>query len=183
MLTLKIPAQDVYDESTNTFYNIKDTTIHLEHSLLAISKWEAKHQKPFLDNREQKTVDEVIDYIKCMCVDPEDSFEPEVWKALSRKDIQKIEKYILDKMTASTVNVHNKSPQRRSQTITSELLYYYMSALSIPFDCENWHLSRLMMLIQIAAVEQQGPQKMPASEMIAQRNALNKARQAKMIHH
>lgn len=180
MLSIKIPAQKVYDENTSTFYEIKETVLHLEHSLIAISKWEAKWQKPFLDHNTQKTVEEITDYIRCMCTDSEESIDTNVWKALSRRDVKRIEEYISDKMTASTVNNRNKKPQRKAQVLTSELLYYYMSALGIPFDCESWHFSRLIMLIQIAAAEQQGSQKMPRNEMIAQRNALNKARQAKM---
>jgi hypothetical protein len=180
MLSIKIPAQKVYDENTSTFYDLKDTVLHLEHSLIAISKWESKWQKPFLDQTTPKTVEEITDYIRCMCVDEEEVIDPYIWKALSRRDAKRIEEYISNKMTASTVNNRNKKPQKKAQVFTSELIYYYMSALGIPFECENWHFSRLMMLIQIAVVEQQGPQKMPRNEMISQRNALNKARQAKM---
>lgn len=181
MHILKIPEQQLYDERDSMFYKIPATTLHLEHSLVAISKWEAKWQKPFLDLHTEKTVEEVMDYIRCMCVEPEDEYDPRVWLALSRKDVKEIEDYISNKMTASTVTNHGgKGPQRRAQIITSELLYYYLSAFGIPFDCENWHLARLMMLIQIAAAEQQGGKKMPRNEMISQRNALNKARQAKM---
>ena len=182
MHLLKIPEQQLYDESTSTFVHIPDTTLHLEHSLYAISKWEAKWNKPFLDQHTEKTPEEITDYIRCMCVDPEESYDPRVWNALSRRDVQSIENYISAKMTASTVNIRDKKPQRKAQVITSELLYYYLSAFGIPFDCEHWHLARLMMLIQIASVEQQGGKKMPRNEMISQRNALNRARQAKMRH-
>ena len=180
MFILKIPTQKIYDEATSTFHHIDGITLHLEHSLVAISKWEMKWQKPFLDPNAERTIEEVRDYIKCMCIDDQETLNQDVWKCISRKDIKDIEDYISNKMTASTVNNRNKKSQRKSQILTSELLYYYLSALNIPFECETWHLSRLIMLLQIAAAEQQTPQKMPKNEMIAQRNALNKARQAKM---
>lgn len=185
MLIIKVPAQKLYDEETAMFYDIGETTLHLEHSLLAISKWETKYQKPFLDAKTQKTIEEIMAYVECMSLDPEDAVDPRVWKAISRKDIKRIEDYISDKKTATTIsNVKNRGgKQRRAQIITSELLYYYMSTLGIPFECETWHLSRLMMLIQVAAIEQQGPQKMPRNEMLSQRKALNRARNAKMGKH
>jgi hypothetical protein len=182
MKIVNVPEQKIYDEASSTFYDIEPTTLRLEHSLQAISKWESKWKKPFLDPTVTKTPDEVLDYIRCMLVDPEDDIDPNVWKAISRKDLKEIEMYISNSMTATTVS-NKKTGKAASKKMTSELLYYYMSALGIPFDCDSWHLSRLLMLIQVAAVEQQGPKKMPKNEMISQRNELNRIRQAKMRKH
>lgn len=181
-IPIKIPAQKIYDEDTATFYDVKETTIHLEHSLLAISKWEAKWKKPFLDAKTEKSIEEIMDYIRCMCIESEDDVDPIIWKALSRQEVRRIENYISDKMTASTVTQREqkRASSKKQQVITSELLYYYMSELKIPFSCEMWHLGRLMMLIQIASVSQQPNKKMPKGANISQRKALNASRKKRL---
>ena len=49
-----IPATEYYDEVIEEFVTFDSRSIHvsLEHSLVAISKWEAKYHKPFLSNDE-----------------------------------------------------------------------------------------------------------------------------------
>lgn len=182
MLTVVVPAQKVFDEDTSTFYDIPETTLHLEHSLLAVSKWESIWQIPFLDNKKQKTPEQVLSYVQCMCLD---EVNPMVIKALTRKNVEQINDYLSNKMTATWISESAKNGAKKGsgKVITSELLYYYMSALQIPFTCETWNLQRLIMLIEVASLEQQPAKKMPKNEIISQRNALNKARQAKMRHH
>ena len=67
MLTLRVNGSEMYDEEKNEFYTENSTDLILEHSLLSISKWESKWHKPFLVN-DTKSVDEMIDYIRCMTV-------------------------------------------------------------------------------------------------------------------
>ena len=49
MLNITIPAREEFDSDTGCFSYYEATNLSLEHSLLAISKWESKWQKPFFD--------------------------------------------------------------------------------------------------------------------------------------
>jgi hypothetical protein len=88
-----------------------------------------------------------------------------------------------DPMTATTVNEKNipKGGPRAGKTVTSELVYYWMTALNIPFDpCQKWHFNRLMTLIRVASIEQQPPKKMSKRDIMAQNKSLNAARKARL---
>lgn len=180
MFKVTIREQKIFDEETSTFYDIQETTIRMEHSLLAVAKWESKWKVPFLSETRKQTPEEILDYIRCMCID---DIDPVILKGLSRKNIAQITEYMEDTATASWVNNSVNKGQKNKKVVTSELIYYYMSALNIPFECESWNIKRLIMLIEIASIEQQPPKKMPKGDMIAKRNSLNQARLAKMRHH
>lgn len=176
MLTITIDGDEIYNEETEEFSTDGDVVVHLEHSLLSVSKWESKHQKPFLTNKE-KTVDEIFDYIKAMIVDP--SLDPDVLMRCSQRNIDEIQKYIDSSQSATTFG---DMPGRRGpgEVITSELIYYWMVTFNIPFECELWHLNRLFSLIRICNIKQQKPKKMSRNEL-AQRNAeLNARRRAEL---
>ena len=68
----------------------------------------------------------------------------------------------------------------KKQIITSELIYYWMTALNIPFECQRWHLNRLMTLIEVAGIKNQPAKKMSKKDIAAQNRSLNAARRAKM---
>ena len=57
MLTITIPATEAWDERIERFVKTPETTLVLQHSLVSLSKWEARFKKPFLSN-EKKSVDE-----------------------------------------------------------------------------------------------------------------------------
>lgn len=174
MLVINVPEQDLYDPVSNEFIFIKKQTLHLEHSLLSISKWESKWHKPYL-SKEEKTVEEMIDYIRCMTISQ--NIDPNVYKCLTQENINDIVKYMEDPMTATTVNMHQK-PSR--EIVTSELIYYWMTALNIPFDpCQKWHLNRLLMLIQVCSIKSQPAKKMSRAEIMRRNTQLNAARRAK----
>lgn len=70
------------------------------------------------------------------------------------------------------------------QIITSELIYYWMVSYRIPFECQKWHLNRLLTLIRICNVEeakQSGKHggKMSKRDILSQNRALNAARRQK----
>ena len=68
MLQIVIPAEEQWNEKKEEFViTKKEQKITLEHSLVALSKWESKWQVPFLSKRE-KTYEETLDYIKCMTI-------------------------------------------------------------------------------------------------------------------
>lgn len=181
MLQLYIEGDDFFNEDTNEFISVKSRTIVLEHSLLSISKWEAKWKKPFLSNNHDKvdkTYEEFLDYIRCMTITT--NVDPLLYKCLTQSHVNTIKEYITDSMTATTINHYKKSPISR-RGVTSELIYYWMTASNIPIECEKWHLNRLLTLIEICSIENDPKKKkMSTYETARQNAALNAARRAKM---
>lgn len=174
MLKITVPAQELFDPQTSRFIDIPETKLSLEHSLVSVSKWEAHYCKPFL-TKDKRTQDEFIYYIKCMTLTQ--NVNPLVYTGLTQKNINDIASYIEAPMTATTIK-DRRGPRGR-QVITSELIYSWMVSYNIPFECQKWHLNRLMMLIRVCS-EQNNPQKMSKSELARQRTALNAQRRAKL---
>lgn len=173
MLQVNIPAAEYFDERTNEFIEVKPYTLQLEHSLISISKWEAKWCKPFL-GKEEKTAEETMDYIRCMTITQ--NVDPMAYRALPNEELQRIKEYINAPMTATWFSDKNKPPPSR-KVVTSELVYYWMIAQEIPFECEKWHFNRLMTLIRICGEKNQPPKKMSKSErksLMAQRRAASR---------
>ena len=172
MLEITIPEQEFYVPATKTFVYTSETVLHLEHSLVSISKWEAKYKKPFLESNE-KTVRESIDYIRCMTLD--NGINPLVYSGITNEMISSVDEYIQDPMTATWFKEVNK-PKRSHQVVTSELVYYWMTAFNIPFECECWHFNRLMTLIRICGEKNAKPKKMNKREAARRNTELNAAR-------
>lgn len=175
MLQIKIPGIDGWDERTEQFVTLPDTTIVLEHSLISISKWESKWHIPFL-GKDDKTPEQINDYIKCMTITP--NVKDEVYDRITREQVETIMAYTNDSMTATTIS--QRGGRRASREIvTSELIYYWMVALQIPFECQKWHINRLIMLIQICNVKKEPDKKMSKRSAMQQNAALNAARRQK----
>lgn len=176
-LKIHVPEQEFYDSENNEFITVKETELVLEHSLISISNWESKWHKPYL-SKEEKTNAELIDYIRCMTLNPK--VDPMIYKCLSRSIISQIVDYIKNPMTATTFASKDKKPSR--EIITNELIYYWMTELGIPFDpCQKWHLNRLFTLIEVCAIKKQPPKKMSKKDLMRRNSALNAQRRAK--HH
>lgn len=181
MLTIIIPPCEEkveWDEKKQEFHDIsafKGCTLNLEHSLISIKNWEAKWHVPFTTTKD-KTEEQAIHYIKCMTIN-KDAPE-EAYTHLTVKNIQDISDYINDPMTATTINNINKKKGSR-EIVTAELVYYWMIALQIPFECQKWHFNQLMTLIEVCNVKNSPPKKMSKSEIIDRNRALNQARRAK----
>ena len=174
MLYVNVKAFEMYDESADVFYNIEDTYLEMEHSLEAISKWESKYEKPFFNN--EFTNDEFLYYIKCMTINT----VPEiVFSGLTDNNIKKINTYITTKHTATVVNKRIQNSNNSGEMVTSELIYYWMVALQIPFECERWNINRLMTLIDICNVKNEPSQKMSNKDVMSQNRQLNAMRRAK----
>jgi len=178
MLQIVVPSADLFDENTNSFIQTNETVLKLEHSLLSISKWESKWQKPFLSSKagEKRTPYEMLDYIKCMTLNT--NVNDDIYLALSTDNIKEINKYITAPMTATTIYSRKPNPIDK-ETITSELLYYYMIVYNVPFECEKWHLNRLITLLRVCAVKN-NTKKMSKSELASHNRALNAARRKRL---
>lgn len=173
MLTITIPAVEMYDEQKNEFFIAqKEQTLQLEHSLVSLSKWESKWCKPFL-SKDNKTTEETLDYIKCMTITQ--NVKPETYNYLSPKNIADINAYINAPMTATTFYGDNQKGRNR-ETITSELIYFWMISLNIPMECQKWHLNRLLTLIRVCNVKNTPPKKRGKRELASEYAALNAAR-------
>lgn len=177
MLHLVIPEREYFDDEKQEFISIPEQSLNLEHSLVSISKWESKWQKPFLGEKE-RTYEEFVDYIKCMTLD--ENVNEETYSHLTKQEIDQVLKYVDDKMTATWFNEHDqKKGGRGGQAITSELVYYWMVAFQIPFTCETWHFNRLLTLIRICEVKNQPSKKMKKKDILKSNAALNEARRNK----
>lgn len=176
MLEITIPETEQWDELKQEFVCTKEQTLQLEHSLVSLSKWESKWCKPFL-SKEDKTFEETIDYIRCMTLNRH--VPDEVYGCLTRSNIKQINEYISAPMTATWFNKDATGRGSREQ-ITSELIYYWMIALNIPFECQKWHLNRLLTLIRVCNLKNQPSKKMSRREIMSRNAALNAARRKQL---
>lgn len=174
---IHVPEQEYYNEETKEFIYIKETTFKIEHSLVAISKWESKWHVAFLDDKVQKTDEMIIDYIKCMTISQ--NVNPEVYNYLPSETIKEINDYIGDPMTATTFSNTNNNPNT-GEFVTNELVYYWMIAQNIPLECEKWHFNRLMTLIRVCSEKNTPSKKMNQREILKNNRALNEARKKAM---
>lgn len=179
MLRITIPSQELYNEKENKIITTKETTLQLEHSLVSISKWESKWGKPFIsDGEENKSTEELIDYIKCMTITQ--NVDPKIYNYITVENIKEINEYINAPMTATTIK--QTASGTKKERITSELIYYWMVANEIPFDCEKWHLNRLLTLIRICSIKNQPSKKMSKNEILSRNAKLNAARRKAHRH-
>lgn len=183
MLKITIPAKEWYDEEKEEFVYSKEYTLQLEHSLISISKWESKWEKPFLDPRKEspeKTREEFIDYVRCMCLNP--NIPNDAFEGLTDENLQEINRYNNAKMTATWFSEHG--PKSRGMNnisvITSEVIYAWMIHYGVPAEYQKWHINRLLTLIRVLNSLNTDQPKMSKRE-IMQRNAeLNAARRKQL---
>lgn len=176
MLHIIVPGIELWDEKRQEFVQSGDVSLQLEHSLLSISKWESKWHKPFLLKKD-KTREELLDYIKCMTVTP--NVDPTTYVCLSEDNIRQIRDYIEDPMTATTFSKEEDSRPSR-EIITSEIIYYWMVSHNIPFECQKWHISRLITLIRVCNIKNAPPKKRGKRETASRYAALNAARRKQL---
>lgn len=178
MLRLKVVTEEGFDDDTQRFVDAISVTLELEHSLVSLSKWESKWKIPFLDSR-NKTDEQVEDYVHMM--NSSGGIPREVWVHLSATHFETINDYINDKMSATTIREINQP--RNEEIVTAEIIYYWMIALGIPFECQYWHLNRLLTLIKVCNLKNTPKDKKAGGwtrEQIASRTALNEQRRREM---
>ena len=177
MLTIKVPiSPEGWDDEKQEFVEPKIQILQMEHSLVSLSKWESKWKTPFYSKKEM-TAEETLDYIKCMTLTK--NVNPEVYDHLTRENIKEVMDYIGDPMTATTFGKETNKNNNR-ETITSELIYYWMIASNIPFECQEWHLNRLITLIRICGIRNTPPKKASKREILNRNAALNAGRRQQL---
>lgn len=174
MLTITVPKTELFIPTTSSFVNVAEHTLQMEHSLLAMAKWESKWHKPFLRDKPPKTGEEMLDYLKCMTITK--NVDPMVYYCLTEDNIKAINEYIENPMTATWFS--DKTKKHSHEVLTAEIIYYQMVALQIPFECQKWHLNRLLTLIRVCDEKNAPPKKMSKNDIYSRNRALNAARRA-----
>jgi len=179
MLTIIVPGESVFNEATMEFGTRGDTVLELEHSLVTMSKWESKFEKPFLESV-NKSSEELLSYIELMILTP--NVPPGILNRLSNENLEEINAYLNAKMTA-TWFADDRRPKNASEIITAELIYYWMIGFEINWEAQYWHLNRLFTLIRICSAKQQKSQRMSRSDIAARNHRLNKERRERLGTH
>lgn len=177
MLRVEIPDVELYDEVRNEFKIRKGASIVMEHSLLSLAKWESKFHKPFLTD-DKKTLEETVEYYKCMTITQ--NVDPSVYQNITTDISKQIDDYMADPMTATTFREFPGDKKAMNGTfISAEIIYYWMVSLNIPFECQKWHLNRLMTLIRVVSEKNAPGKKIPKSELLERQRRLNEERKRK----
>lgn len=179
MLEIVVGSTEFYDDDAGEFITRGGVSLQLEHSLVSMSKWESKYEKPFISSSE-KTTDEVLDYVRMMVLAPE--LPEEVFERLSEANLDAVNDYINSKQSATFFNdaLVRDRPGKKPEVVTAELVYYWMINATIPMECQYWHINRLFTLLRVFGAKNGKPTKTSRADAIAQRNALNAQRRAQM---
>lgn len=167
MLTIHIPEQETFNNVTETFHKLPQLPpLHLEHSLIAISKWEAKYRVPFLRSVEYLSADKHKDkfhyYISCMSTKGE--LSQEVFERLTSENFLEITKYIADPHTASIISSSSFSKGGGGKHVpTAERIYAIMAVYRIPHEYSKWHINNLFAVIDFCREYNEDPKKRKAA--------------------
>lgn len=168
MLEIEVVLEEGFDEENSKFVTSSSFMVRLEHSLSSVSKWESVWEEPFLGKKE-KTQKQTISYIEMMILN--DNLPPGIFQRLIEKHLDEVMTYVSADMSATKLYTDPNSLQSR-ETITSELIYYWMISMNVPVQFEHWHLNRLITLIRVINLKNSPKKKMSATE----RRNLNRQR-------
>ena len=96
---------------------------------------------------------------------------------ITPKEIDLVSSYIDKPMTATVLPKDKSTPSR--EIVTAELIYYWMITMNIPFECQKWHLNRLLTLINVCSIKNAPPKKRSKREIMDRNAAINAARRQK----
>lgn len=182
MLTLNINAEEEYDDAAGEFVYYPAMVVEMENSLVAISEWESKHKIHYLNNK-NLTDEQATDFIRCMIINK--NIRDEAMKRIVKNIdlLKEIKAYMEDPHTATTISnnkIRKGAPHKSREIITAEVVYFWMTQLSIPFECDTWNINNLLALIGVCNIKgSTNPEKMSKKDILAQNAALNKARRMK----
>lgn len=171
MLEIVINPVELWSDLTNEYSYSDRYSLQLEHSLFSISEWEKKWKKSFINTR-KKTYEETIDYIRCMTLTQ--NIPDIAYTYLSVRNIDQINKYMEDTMTATKFTKDEKSSSNES--LTSEIIYCSMTMLNIPWEAQYWHINRLLTLIRVCNLKNQPQKKMKTADIYRRNRELNDQR-------
>lgn len=178
MKWIELQGREFYDERTNEFFEIPGCKFKIEHSLVSLYKWESKWKVPFLHT--QMTREQKIDYVRCMTITQ--NVNPMCYRLITDSILEDIDKYINESQTATTINHNGPKKPGKKEIVTAEIIYYWMASYQIPFECEKWHLSKLLTLIEVCSIKNDThSKKMSKSDILRQNSKINAARRA--AHH
>lgn len=178
MLEITVSIPEFFNEQLNEFIapSRSTETLHLEHSLVSISKWESKWKVPYFSQKsESMSIEQFQDYVRCMTLNQ--NIPDYVYKVLSKDNLAQIVDYIVDEKTATWFGKEEYNAPSR-QVVTSELIYYWMIQFNVPMECQKWHFSRLWTLIKVCSAKSGGGKKMSKSEILSRNRTLNEQRKA-----
>lgn len=171
----------MFDERNQIFIDEEEIEIDIEHSLYTISKWEEDYCKPFLTDN--TTEADLLSYFPYMDIKGNLHKDSNAYKRIINDPaaMKQVMDYINAPHTATTFSKKSQqgNGRGRKEILTAEVIYYYMIAMEIPFECEHWHLNKLMTLIHVCGIKND-PKKMSKKDTAAHYASLNKARRGKM---
>lgn len=173
MLELTIEPVNLYNEELGEFFTVRGQTLKLEHSLVSVAKWESRWEKPFL-SKTPMTFPQTVDYIRHMTITQ--NVDPFIFRQLANQHLDVIFEYMEAPMTATTFNEKKQPWSSNREVVTAEIIYYWMVEFQIPFECQRWHLNRLLTLINVVNLKRAPKKKMSKAEINKRNYDLNAAR-------
>lgn len=175
MLRLSIDGGDLWDENAERFVEVDPVTLELEHSLRAIDEWESIWHVPFF-RKEPMTTEQLYSYVQCMS---KTDINPSVFLFLNDEHLSKLREYIDNPMTATTIS-RRGGKSNKASVVTSEVIFSNMIALNIPMECQDWHINKLLTLIEVCIIRNQPEDKMSQKETIEYHQSINERRRKEL---